>query len=159
MITGEDGNFAFNRLSAGKYSLRGARGGFIRTVYEQHEQFSTAIVTGAGLNTENLILRLVPAATITGKVLDERGDPVRNARVGLYSEDRDIGFIQVTPFEFTSTDDLGSYEFAPVIPGIYFVAVTATPWYAVPPALFHMEGTGNSTMSSLDCLRAHTRFA
>ena len=49
VLTTEDGRFAFTSLKPGKFSLLGARRGFIRSFYEQHEQFSTAIVTGPGL--------------------------------------------------------------------------------------------------------------
>ena len=50
------GKFEFNGLAAGKYSLVGAKRGFVTSAYDQHDQFSTAIVTGAGLETEALIL-------------------------------------------------------------------------------------------------------
>jgi hypothetical protein len=79
MITGDDGHFEFVNLHAGKYSLVGAKRGFITSAYDQHEQFSTAIVTGAGVDTENLILRIVPTAVLTGHVFDEFGEPVRTA--------------------------------------------------------------------------------
>src|SRR5579864_1616131 len=51
-ITEEDGRFAFENVKAGKYSLSGAKRGFITASYDQHDAFSTAIVTGAGLDTE-----------------------------------------------------------------------------------------------------------
>src|SRR5882724_5079383 len=47
LVTGEDGRFKFV-VGAGKYSLQAAKRGFITGSYNQHEQFSTAIVTGAG---------------------------------------------------------------------------------------------------------------
>jgi len=37
--------------------------------------FSTAIVTGAGFDTENLVLRLTPLALLGGKVIDDRVIP------------------------------------------------------------------------------------
>src|SRR5271154_5791071 len=80
-ITSEDGRFEFTQLPAGKYALQGAKRGFIEAGYDQHEQFSTAIVTGAGLDTEHLMLRLSPFAVLSGKVFDEAGDPVRQAMV------------------------------------------------------------------------------
>src|SRR5260370_393776 len=74
MITSEDGHFVFSQRKAGKYSLQGAKRGFISAAYDQHEQFSTAIVTGPEFSTENLVLRLTPMAFITGHVFDEFGD-------------------------------------------------------------------------------------
>ena len=69
-FTGEGGRFEFAGLPAGKYSLRGARIGYIAATYEEHEQFSTAIVTGPEFATEKLVLQLMPVATIAGHVLD-----------------------------------------------------------------------------------------
>src|SRR5579872_4437890 len=90
IITSDDGRFEF-KVSAGKYSLQGAKRGFITAAYDQHEEFSTAIVTGVGLDTENLVLRLAPSAVLSGKVIDELGDPVRHAMVSLFREDRRVG--------------------------------------------------------------------
>src|ERR1700676_3616517 len=47
VVSSEEGHFEFNQVAKGKYSLAGAKRGFISQGYNQHEQFSTAIVTGA----------------------------------------------------------------------------------------------------------------
>src|ERR1700742_2279378 len=52
--TREDGHFGFEHLAPAKYSLRATRHGFITAGYDDHEEFSTAIVTGTGLDSENL---------------------------------------------------------------------------------------------------------
>jgi uncharacterized protein (DUF2141 family) len=144
MITSDNGHFEFGSLKPGKFSLQGAKRGFIRAAYEQHEQFSTAIVTGAGFDTENLVLRLTPLALLGGKVIDESGDPVRNARVTLYAENHQAGMNRITPAGGASTDDQGSYEFAALTPGNYYVSVAARPWYAVHPVSSPAGGAGNS---------------
>ena len=145
MITSENGRFEFGSLKRGKFSLQGAKRGFVRAAYEQHEQFSTAIVTGAGFDTENLVLRLTPLAFLGGKVIDESGDPVRNARVMLYVENNQAGMNRITPADGGSTDDQGSYEFAALAPGNYYLSVAARPWYAVHPVSSPAEGPGNSS--------------
>lgn len=131
LITSEDGKFEFSGLPAGKYSLEGAKRGFISGNYDQHDQFSTAIVTGAGLDTESLVLRLSPDAVITGKVLDEAGESVRHATVALYYLNHQEGIDQIHEFRRTQTDDLGTYEITPLTPGTYFLSASAKPWYAV----------------------------
>jgi hypothetical protein len=133
IITEEDGKFAFENLPAGKYSLTGAKRGFIAASYDQHDQFSTAIVTGAGIDTEALVLKIAPDAAITGKVLDEAGEPVRHATVTLYYDDHQEGVDQIRPRNSAQTDDLGAYDLPNLIPGTYFLSVRATPWYAVHP--------------------------
>src|SRR5260370_22387176 len=97
MITSENGHFEFRSLKLGKFSSQGAKRGFIRAAYEQHEQFSTTIVTGAGSATENLVLRLTPPALLCGKVIDEPGDPPRNARVMLYVYNHHAATNRTTP--------------------------------------------------------------
>jgi protocatechuate 3,4-dioxygenase beta subunit len=129
-LSGEDGSFEFLKLGAGKYALNGAKRGFIPAAYEQHGQYSTAIVTGAGLDTEHLVLRLTPDALLTGTVLDESGEPVRRAMVCLYREDRQWGVERIHKVRAETTDDQGVYEFYPLDSGTYFVSAVATPWYA-----------------------------
>ena len=146
MITAEDGRFEFRQLPAGKYSLGGAKRGFIAASYDQHEQFSTAIVTGAGVDTEHLVLRLAPYAVLSGKVLDEAGEPARHATVSLYVEDRRVGVGRIQRVRSEGTDDQGSYEFAALNAGTYFIAATATPWYTLHPSSFH-QGEGQPASS------------
>ena len=133
IITAEDGRFAFENVRAGKYSLSGAKRGFITASYDQHDQFSTAIVTGAGLDTEALVLKLAPNAVIWGKVLDEAGEPVRQASVSLYYDNHQEGVDQIQERSAAQTDDLGTYELSGLMPGTYFLSARATPWYAVHP--------------------------
>lgn len=132
-ITAEDGRFAFTGVPAGKYSLSGEKREFITGAYDQHDEYATAIVTGAGLDTEHLTLRLAPNAIITGKILDEAGEPVRHANVTLYKDDHSQGVDQIRQFRGATTDDLGEYELTPLPPGTYFLSASAKPWYAVHP--------------------------
>jgi hypothetical protein len=133
MITSDAGRFEFSGLPAGKYSLEGAKRGFISASYDQHDQFSTAIVTGADLDTKALTLRLAPDAVISGKIMDEVGDPVRHAVVTLYYVDHSGGVDQIHQFRGAQTDDQGAYELTPLVPGTYFLSASAKPWYAVHP--------------------------
>jgi len=130
VLTSEDGRFDL-RVQAGKYALSAARKGFITAFYDQHGQFSSAIVTGTGLDTENLILRIAPYAVLFGKVIDENGEPIRHAQVTVYREDRLSGLSHIRPFRNALADDQGAYEIAPLDGGNYFISATATPWYAV----------------------------
>jgi hypothetical protein len=133
LITAEDGHFEFSPLKPGKYALLGAKRGFISAAYEQHEQYSTAIVTGPEYSTENLTLRLTPMALITGHVMDEFGDPLREANVTLYFESHAGGMTRIAHYSNSQSDDRGFYDFSLLRPGKYYVSVTAKPWYAVHP--------------------------
>lgn len=133
IVTTEDGKFQFSGVPAGKYSLIGAKRGFITAAYDQHEQYSTAIVTGADLDTETLVLRLAPSAIISGKVLDEAGEPVRHATVTAYRDDHSSGMDQIHTYRMAQTDDQGAYEITSLMPGTYFLSARAKPWYAEHP--------------------------
>src|SRR5436309_4669947 len=133
VVTSEGGNFQFSGLAAGKFSLSGMKRGFIPSAYEQHGQFSTAIVTGAGIDTDRLVLRLPPMAVIRGKVLDEVGEPVRHARITAYFDDHSLGVSQIHEIRSAETDDQGAYEITPLMPGTYFISAQAEPWYAIHP--------------------------
>lgn len=148
LLTGDDGRFEF-RAPAGKYSLHGAKRGFISSDYDQHEQFSSAVVTGAGLDTEKLVLKMAPSAVLSGKVLDESGEPVRGAAVTLWHEDHATGVSRIARFRNDTTDDQGFYEFTPLDSGTYFLSVSADPWYAVHPPSAPPEA-GQSTHSFVD---------
>jgi hypothetical protein len=133
IITSENGRFDFPRLKTGKYSLQGAKRGFISAAYDQHEQFSTAIVTGSEFPTENLVLRLTPMAIISGHVLDEFGDPIHHATIFLYLENHSGGMSRITRLFSSNSDDRGFFDFILLRPGTYYVSVTAKPWYAMHP--------------------------
>ncbi len=147
VVTADGGKFEFTGVPAGKYSLTGAKRGFITASYDQHDQYSTAIVTGADLETEALVLRLAPAAVISGKILDESGEPVRRATVTLYYQDHSSGVDQIHQARGAQTDDLGEYEITSLMPGTYFLSVNAQPWYAVHP---RSEPRGSARKSQPD---------
>jgi hypothetical protein len=130
MQTGPDGHFVFDHLPAAKYSITGSHRGFLSASYDQHEQYSTGIVTGEGLSSENLGLRLIPGAVIAGVVAEDSGDPVENARVSLYRQTHDSGVEKIQVASSTNTDDTGAYEFTGLAPGDYFIAASGRPWYA-----------------------------
>jgi hypothetical protein len=139
--TSEGGRFEFIGLPAGKFSLDGSKRGYISASYEQHEQYSTAIVTGPDLKTDELVLRLNPVALIGGHVRDENGEPVRHAQVALFREDHSGGMNRVNRLLNAISDDRGYFDFSSLIPGTYFVAVSGEPWYAVHAA----STTANTT--------------
>jgi Carboxypeptidase regulatory-like domain len=149
VVTAEDGRFEFAQLPSGKFVLSGAKRGFHDASYQQHGPYSTAIVTGDGIDAGELVLRLTPLATISGKIFDESGEPVRDAQVKLYGKGAGSGLQQEVTIDSSSTDDAGSYEFTPLPPGTYVLGVSARPWYAVHPPLLQY-GSAPKTPTAVD---------
>jgi protocatechuate 3,4-dioxygenase beta subunit len=130
LLTDEDGRFTFNGIPESKYRLSASKRGFLTQAYEEHDNFSTAIAVGPRLVSENLLFRLTPGAILSGAVMDEAGEPVRQAQIKLF-RDQDMEGIRSTQQQgATMTDDRGVYEIADIRPGAYFLSVSAQPWYA-----------------------------
>jgi hypothetical protein len=130
--TGKDGHFALEGLPAGKYDFTAAKRGYLTASYDQHEAYSSAIVTGEGQDTENLTFRLAPGATLTFIVTGDGGDPVEKAQILLFKRVHDYGLGQrmVTAGQYATMDD-GEVNVYNLQPGDYFVAVKAEPWFAM----------------------------
>ena len=129
-ITDDEGVFAFTGMPPGKYVLSARHRGYVAQMYQQHEFFTTAVIVGPGLQSENLIFGLRPAASISGVVDDESGDSVRHANVLLYRQLFNGGRRRTVQMGGGNTNDEGYYHFGHLDPGTYFVAVSAQPWYA-----------------------------
>ena len=128
--TGNDGVFAFDGLAQGKYRLSASKRGYLPQAYEQHDNFSTAIAVGPGLQSEGLNFKVVPQAVINGVVTEEHGEPVRRAQVRLFKDQDRLGIRSTVQRQTTATDDRGVYQLARIDPGNYYLAVSGQPWYA-----------------------------
>jgi Carboxypeptidase regulatory-like domain len=127
---GTDGSFMFTPIPAGRYVLRARRKGYIEQLYLQHEQFTTAILVGPNLNSEDLVFPLAPEGVISGEVTDEVGEPVQSAKIVLFREDTEIGRHAKHFKAQQLTDEEGRYRFRSLPRGSYYLAVSAQPWYA-----------------------------
>jgi len=124
------GRFVFEGLVPAKYWLVGERQGFLRQGFNEHSGFFTAIVVGPGLQSEDLIFRLRPDASISGAITDDQNEAVREANVYLFVDDTEEGEHRTSQPAQAGTDSEGRYRFSHLRPGKYFVAVSARPWYA-----------------------------
>jgi hypothetical protein len=139
----DEGRFLLEGLAAAKYQLTASKRGFRTAFFDEHEDFSTAIVTGPGQETEKLTFRLTPGATLRGVITTEGGDPVEGANVMLFEKPRPNDSAgRITHLNDIPTDDTGAYEFNGLAAGEYLVAVKADPWYAL-----HRSGGHAKTMA------------
>jgi Carboxypeptidase regulatory-like domain len=132
-ITADDGRFYFSSLPAGKYTLTARRRGYLPQALNQHEGFSSAVVVGPPIESSNIMFRLPPESAISGTVLDEAGEPVRDAQVMLFQTGLVGGRHFTRRVGQTTTDDQGVYRFGHLPPRQFVVAVSARVWYAQRP--------------------------
>ncbi len=148
--SGNDGHFAIDGLAAAKYQLTASKRGYATAAYDEHEEFSSAIVTGEDQNTSNLVFRLVPGAVLRGVLTGDGGDPVEGAQLMLFEKPlgREPG-AKIVQVDTAITDDTGVYEFDNLGKGDYLLAVKAEPWYAMHGAAGsgqHGSGGANPTL-------------
>lgn len=125
-----DGSFIFRNLAPGKYVLGAQRAGYPQQLFEQHGPFNTGIAVGPNKVSTDILFRLPPEGSISGRVLDEHNEPARNAQVLLFEKSTDSGKRQVERRSQTQTDDLGEYHLTHLHAGTYYLAVSAQPWYS-----------------------------
>ena len=130
LLTGDDGGFAFTAEVAGKYLLQAQAKGFRRQGFEQHGMYVSAIVVGTKLNTDNIAFRLRPDGRVIGVVEDADREPIAGAAIYLFRTDTSLGLRQTSLEGQTASDDRGHYRFAHLEPGLYYVAVCASPWFS-----------------------------
>jgi sarcosine oxidase gamma subunit/5-hydroxyisourate hydrolase-like protein (transthyretin family) len=131
-VSDNDGRFSLERLPTAKYQLTASKRGFRTAFYDEHDEFSSAIVTGADQDTSHLTFRLTPSSVLRGVVSTDGGDPVEGARVLLFQRPQHRGPGERTlQADATVTDDTGAYEFSNLAAGEYLLAVVAEPWYAM----------------------------
>ena len=137
-LTDDEGRFSIDGLAADKYQLTAAKRGYLSGYYDEHEEYSSAVVTGSKtgsevyVKVEQLTFKLVPGGVIYGVVTDDGGDPVEGASVRLYQKSHDHGVgTRILAPAGQKTDDTGAFEFGGLAPGEYMLAVTARPWYAL----------------------------
>jgi len=152
-ITDSEGRFALDHLAAMKVQLAASKRGFRTASYDEHDGFSSAIVTGPDQDTTHLEFKLTPSAVLRGEVTSDDGEPVAGARVMLFKRPRfPAAGERITQVDASVTDDTGAYEIAGLAAGEYLMAVAAEPWYAV------HEGAAAKRNATLDVAYPVTYF-
>jgi carboxypeptidase family protein len=153
-LTDADGRYEIAGLPAGRYRLSANRQNYVRASYGERRPLGpgTPIEIAAGQVAARIDFALQRTAAITGRILDEFGDPAPGVQVTSmrYIYVNGERRLQVAGGS-ASTNDLGEYRIYGLIPGQYFVSATLRPMTfggdATPdptaylPTLF--PGTGN----------------
>ena len=128
VITGDDGRFAFEAPS-GQYRLTAEYQGNDQT-YGQFPGtiFAAGVFTGPDQDSSSLVFRWFPLGSISGTVIDDRGEPAPGVMVGLIRETIVGGRRQPREAGRISTNDIGQYRFGNLAAGTYELVVTGTPW-------------------------------
>lgn len=118
-VTDAAGVFTFPEVPPGSWGIRAERGGFAQST--QRTRFQTIQVT-SGQETTGTVLKLAPQGVITGRIVDEDGDPMLRLVIQPLRETWQRGRRVLSPASMAQTNDLGEYRIHGLVPGRYYLA-------------------------------------
>jgi protocatechuate 3,4-dioxygenase beta subunit len=124
-----DGHFEIVDILPGRYKLFVERTGYLEVDQKRRRSSGVALSFEAGQELKAQTLHMLPAAIITGRIMDEDGDPMSNADVTVLRRKYASGRVKFEPAGSAQTNDLGEYRIGGLLSGKYYVA-------ASPPANF-----------------------
>jgi protocatechuate 3,4-dioxygenase beta subunit len=129
--TDNEGHFEIEKAAPGRYSFFASHAGYLTQQYQAKGVNKGAVLNlTAGQEVSNVLFRLMRAAVVTGRIVDESGEPVAKLAVvamrKLSAEEKeDWGSqakkIQLIGSSATRTDDRGEYRIFGLKPGEYYV--------------------------------------
>jgi Carboxypeptidase regulatory-like domain len=116
-ITDATGSFAFNDLTAGKYQLTVMNQNYPQTLMGGARK---TVEVSAGDTTGSVTIELMPGAAISGRILDEDGDPILGCFVQPHpAKNFNQGIPMLRP---PVTHDDGSYRVSGIPAGKYILS-------------------------------------
>ena len=135
VTTNDDGVWRVGDLPAGRYRVAASKAGYVTTQYGQrHARASARIVElAAGASLDRIDLQLPKASAITGRILDDAGEPASPALVTAMRIRYENGERTLAPLAegvmaiLTGglTDDRGEYRIHGLSPGVYYLSAVA----------------------------------
>ena len=118
------GQFHFDKVDPGTYNIDANRDGFVGQQSGLRASYTVKPLTVAEeQHVQDVAVKLVPLATISGHVLDDGGEPIPHAGVRAMYYTYQQGRKQLRPRGFSTVNDLGEYELPDVPAGRYYLLV------------------------------------
>lgn len=131
-VTDPSGKFRIENIDPGDYALNHRKAGFVTT--RANYGLSTRILKlAAGQSLTGLRYSLQPQAILTGRVLDDEGDPVQGVPVALLRYRFFRGSYHLTSnMRPQQTNDRGEFRFIDLQPGRYYLQADAQRFTGMP---------------------------
>jgi protocatechuate 3,4-dioxygenase beta subunit len=124
VTTGTDGRYSM-AVEPGEYRLVATRNGYVREAYGQKDarRPGTILTVTAGKELNDINFRLVPGGVISGRVIDEDGEPMSGVTVQALRATYQDGARRLEPAGGNGrTDDRGEYRIFGLSPRRYYVS-------------------------------------
>ena len=125
--TDANGAYEIKELVAGRYQLSASKGSFVQLQYGQLRPFEPGkpLEIANGQTVEKVDFSLPRGGIITGRILDEFGEPTSDVQVMAMRYQYVQGRRQLSPSgRVGTTNDIGEYRLFALPPGQYFISAT-----------------------------------
>jgi hypothetical protein len=126
-LTDAEGRYELPNLPAGTYTVAATKANYVRTAWgEQRAEGPGKRMTLAdGQRLDNINISLRRAGVVTGKIVDEFGDPVTDVSVSAMRYQYVQGSRRLMPSgRGGQTNDIGEYRVYGLSPGQYYISAT-----------------------------------
>ena len=147
-LTDADGRYDFRDLPAGRYSITASKPSFVSWSYGQTlpDGLGRPLALSDNQTADNVDVRLIHGAVITGRIVDEFGEPVPNAAVTALRRQYQQGQTRLVPSgERAQANDIGEYRIFGLAPGQYYVSATVQALTLAMPVGNSVEVSGQNS--------------
>jgi Carboxypeptidase regulatory-like domain len=119
------GHFSVEKMPAGQYEMQVRRDNYMPASYPQKDASSAGgiMTLTPGQKMTDLVFRLHKTGVVTGKILDEDGDPLRRVQVTATNKTAHSTESRMN-WTIAETNDLGEYRLYDLAPGRYTIFAT-----------------------------------
>jgi hypothetical protein len=120
------GHFLVDQVDAGSFQLTAFRSGYTIQSYSPNGDLkhNATLTLEKGQALKDIVFKLTPQGVISGRVLDEDGDPIDNVTVKCLKIGYEQGKRQLVSESGTGTNDLGEFRLVGLAPGKYVIGAT-----------------------------------
>jgi protocatechuate 3,4-dioxygenase beta subunit len=131
----QEGHFKVTGIQPGRYRLFVERTGYLEVDGKHRRSTGIMLSFESGQELKDQVLRMLPSAIITGRVVDEEGDPMPDVEIAVLRRKRSAGRMRFEPNGSAQTNDLGEFRIGGLFPGKYYVSASPLPSFQsiVPP--------------------------
>ena len=121
-ITDDQGNFVFEDVKPGSYVLNAEHQGYIDGHFGEAGSEPIKIKLTPGQTLSDIKIELTPQAVVTGRVVNEDGEPWIHATVNMFRCKWSHGHRTIQGFSGEVVNDQGEFRIGQVPPGKYYLA-------------------------------------
>lgn len=126
-LTDADGRYALTELPAGRFTISASKGSYVDIQYGQRSPWEAGrpVTLRTGETLERVDFVLPRGSVITGRIIDEYGEPMADAMVQVLRRRFAGGRARLLPAgRVGTTNDIGQYRVFGLPPGEYFVSAS-----------------------------------